>query len=152
MSSMVRRYAFTFKARYSLRDMKAFAVARPLCLEAARALGADHPATARLRACVDQLALGCHRFRRQEKAQCYALARDQASLAVGALAMCADACAQPSSSSSSSSASSTSADCVATSDGATSAAPPPRLRVKVGRRAAAPGSSKSCTNERTSTR
>ena len=64
------------------------------------------------------------------------------------------ACAQPSSSSSasSSSASSTSADCVATSDGATSAAPPPRLRVKLGRMAAAPGSSKSCTKERTSTR
>ena len=54
--------------------------------------------------------------------------------------------------SSSPSASSTSAVWVVLSDGVTSSAPPPRLRVKLGRIAAAPVSPKSCTTERTSTR
>jgi hypothetical protein len=68
--------------RYSVRDLKAFQVALPIYRETGQALGEEHAASQALRRMLEQLARGCHRFERSEKAQSYGQARDEASLAV----------------------------------------------------------------------
>lgn len=68
--------------RYSVRDLKAFQIALPLYQKACQALTADHPASQALKRVLELLSQGCHRFDRQEKAEVYRAARDQASLAV----------------------------------------------------------------------
>jgi hypothetical protein len=68
--------------RYSVRDLKAFQIALPLFRTAETALGAEHAATRELRSVLDELARGCHRYDRGEKAAAYRAARDAASLAV----------------------------------------------------------------------
>jgi excisionase family DNA binding protein len=67
--------------RYSLRDLKAFQIARPLYRKLCEHPGADHPATRHLHQCLEHLAQGCHRYTRAEKARAYQAARDAASLA-----------------------------------------------------------------------
>ena len=76
------------KARYSVRDLKAFQIALPVQRQAVERLGADHPATAALRQVLECLARGCHRFEHGAKAEAYRQARDAASLAVCELVMC----------------------------------------------------------------
>lgn len=71
--------------RYSLGDLKAFQLGRPLYQDAHDRLGADHAATQALRRALEHLARGCHRFEGSEKAAEYSAARDEASLAVCAL-------------------------------------------------------------------
>lgn len=75
------------RARYSLRDMKAVQVGLPLLRAAAEALGPEHRAASHLNAALEQVALGCHRFRRQEKWDAYTQARDHASRAAWHLAL-----------------------------------------------------------------
>jgi hypothetical protein len=53
--------------------------------------GADHAATRHLHECLGQLALGCHRYARAEKARAYQAARDAASLAALELILAGDA-------------------------------------------------------------
>jgi excisionase family DNA binding protein len=69
-------------ARYSVGDLKAHQIASPLHQRAVAELGDDHPATRALRRVLEQLALGCHRFHGDDKAEAYSSARDAASLAV----------------------------------------------------------------------
>jgi len=73
------------KTRYSLNDLKGFQIALPVYREALRLLGETHAAVLALRDVLDQLAVGCHRYDRQQKMLAYAQARDSASLAVCAL-------------------------------------------------------------------
>ncbi|MCB9761050.1 MAG: helix-turn-helix domain-containing protein [Alphaproteobacteria bacterium] len=70
------------KTRYSVRDLKAFQVALPLYQRAVASTGDTHPCAVHLREVLEQLALGCHRYRDGDKAAAYAQARDQASRAV----------------------------------------------------------------------
>ena len=66
---------------YSLRDLKAVQLATPIYRQlAAHGAGWEQAATY-MRECLDQLALGCYRYDRQEKAVAYRAARDAASLA-----------------------------------------------------------------------
>jgi excisionase family DNA binding protein len=67
--------------RYTLRDLKAVQVAMPIYRELAGRGDGWHKAAEHLRHCLDQLALGCHRYDRQEKTAAYRAARDAASLA-----------------------------------------------------------------------
>ena len=67
--------------RYTMRDLKAVQLATPIYRQlAARGAGWEK-ATTHMRECLDQLALGCHRYDRQEKTLSYRTARDAASLA-----------------------------------------------------------------------
>lgn len=67
--------------RYTLRDLKAVQLATPIYRQLT-ARGADwENATAHMRHCLDQLAVGCHRYDRREKIDAYRAARDAASLA-----------------------------------------------------------------------
>jgi len=68
--------------RYSVLDLKAFQIALPLYQQACQALTEEHPASRGLKRVLELLSQGCHRFDRQEKAETYRAARDQASLAV----------------------------------------------------------------------
>lgn len=68
--------------RYSVRDLKAFQIGLPLYRKSADQFGAEHPASAALRATLVLLAQGCHRFGHGDKAESYRAARDAASLAV----------------------------------------------------------------------
>lgn len=68
--------------RYSIRDLKAFQLALPLHRSATELLGREHAATTALRSVLENLARGCHRFERADKAIAYRDARDAASLAV----------------------------------------------------------------------
>lgn len=76
------------KARYSVRDLKAFQLALPLHRKAHECLGSDHPATAALRQVLEHLAQGCHRFEHADKIAAYRQARDSASLAICELVLC----------------------------------------------------------------
>jgi excisionase family DNA binding protein len=78
------------RPRYSMRDLNAFAAARTLWRDGAAVLPAGHPAGPHLRAALDQLALGCHRFEQPDKAAAYHAARDALSLAACALLLDAD--------------------------------------------------------------
>lgn len=75
----------TSRRRYSLTDMKAYQIAAPLLARCHTDLGPEHDATRLLRASLDHVARGCHRFERDEKAAAYRDARDAASHAVCAL-------------------------------------------------------------------
>jgi len=67
--------------RYALGDLKAVQLATPIYRELV-ARGVEWgQATAHLRTCLDQLAVGCHRYDRREKTVAYRAARDAASLA-----------------------------------------------------------------------
>jgi excisionase family DNA binding protein len=67
--------------RYTLRDLKAVQLATPIYRELATRGAGWEKATRHMRECLDQLALGCHRYDRQEKTSAYRAARDAASLA-----------------------------------------------------------------------
>jgi excisionase family DNA binding protein len=67
--------------RYTLRDLKAVQVATPIYREMAARGDGWSKAAAHMRACLDQLAVGCHRYDRHEKTLAYRAARDAASLA-----------------------------------------------------------------------
>ena len=67
--------------RYTMRDIKAVQVATPLYRQLLAHGAGCETAAAHMRHCLDQLALGCHRFDRQEKSAAYRAARDAASLA-----------------------------------------------------------------------
>ena len=75
--------------RYSVRDLKAFQVALPIHRAAVDQLGAAHPAACALRLVLENLARGCHRYERADKADAYRAARDAASLAVCELVLLA---------------------------------------------------------------
>ena len=83
------------RPRFSLTDLKAFQIGSPLYQQASTTLGADHPATTALQRMLEHLALGCHRFNKQEKAASYREARDEASRAACALALCGHTDATP---------------------------------------------------------
>jgi len=69
-------------ARYSVRDLKAFQIAKPLLLELSGSLGEGHPVLLQLRQLLEQLTIGCHRYAGKDKAAAYGAARDAASRAV----------------------------------------------------------------------
>jgi excisionase family DNA binding protein len=76
--------------RYTLRNLKAVQLAAPIYRQlAAHGAGWEKAAT-HMRMCLDQLALGCHRYDRQEKTVAYRAARDAASLASMELLLCND--------------------------------------------------------------
>lgn len=57
--------------RYSLRDLKAFEIAAQIYHQCVEALGAEHPSTEALLCVLDNLALGCHRFRNRDSLRRY---------------------------------------------------------------------------------
>lgn len=67
--------------RYTLGDLKAVQLAAPIYRELLSRGAAAQPAAAQMRACLDHLAVGCHRYDRREKTAAYRAARDAASLA-----------------------------------------------------------------------
>jgi excisionase family DNA binding protein len=67
--------------RYTLRDLKAVQLATPIYRQLAARGDGCGKAAAHMRECLDQLALGCHRYDRREKTVAYRAARDAASLA-----------------------------------------------------------------------
>lgn len=69
------------RRRYSVRDLRAVQIGLPLFQAATRDLGPEHPSTLALRAMLEHLACGCHRFRHAEKLTAYHEARDAASRA-----------------------------------------------------------------------
>lgn len=73
--------------RYSVRDLKAFQIGKPLYERTAATLGKDHAAAVALRDVLLHLSRGCHRFARDEKAVAYREARDAASHALCALVL-----------------------------------------------------------------
>ena len=71
--------------RYTLGDLKAVQLATPVYRELLTRGSAAQPAALQMRACLDHLAVGCHRYDRREKTMAYRAARDAASLAAMAL-------------------------------------------------------------------
>jgi hypothetical protein len=67
--------------RYTLRDLKAVQLAAPIYRQLAAHGAGWEKSTTYMRECLDQLALGCYRYDRQEKTVAYRAARDAASLA-----------------------------------------------------------------------
>ncbi|MFO1432958.1 MAG: helix-turn-helix domain-containing protein [Candidatus Competibacteraceae bacterium] len=67
--------------RYTLRDLKAVQLATPIYQQLVERGAGWEQATAQMRLCLDQLAVGCHRYDRREKTTAYRAARDAASLA-----------------------------------------------------------------------
>jgi excisionase family DNA binding protein len=67
--------------RYTLRDLKAVQLAIPIYRQLAERGAGCEKAASHMRECLDQLAVGCHRYDRQEKTLAYPAARDAASLA-----------------------------------------------------------------------
>ena len=67
--------------RYTLGDLKAVQLAAPIYRELLSRGAAAQPAAAQMRACLDHLAVGCHRYDRREKKAAARAARDAASLA-----------------------------------------------------------------------
>lgn len=68
--------------RYSVRSLQAWRVLEPLHRELRARLGDEAPAVLALRRALRQLAHGCHRFFRDDKATAYRAARDDVSDAV----------------------------------------------------------------------
>ena len=67
--------------RYSLRSLKAVQLATPIYRQLmARGAGWE-VASEHMQTCLEQLAIGCHRYDRREKTTAYRAARDAASLA-----------------------------------------------------------------------
>jgi excisionase family DNA binding protein len=73
------------RPRYSMTDLHAFQTVSGLWRDGEQTLGPDHHTLPRLRHALDQLALGCHRFEREDKARAYHEARDALALAACAL-------------------------------------------------------------------
>jgi hypothetical protein len=73
------------RPRYSVTDLKAFRAALDAFSDARRDLPQTHPALPLLRAVLDDLAVGCHRYEHRAKAEAYGRARDATSRAVCAL-------------------------------------------------------------------
>ena len=71
--------------RHSLRDLKAVGAAVPLYRQATELLGSDSIVATELRTCLDQLAIGYHRWGPSEKRDAYRAARDSAARAGAAL-------------------------------------------------------------------
>jgi excisionase family DNA binding protein len=67
--------------RYTLRDLKAVQLAIPVYQQLVALGSAGEQAGAHMRLCLENLALGCYRYDRQEKTLAYRAARDAASLA-----------------------------------------------------------------------
>ena len=67
--------------RYTLRDLKAVQLAIPVYQQLVALGSAGEQAGAYMRLCLENLALGCYRYDRQEKTLAYRAARDAASLA-----------------------------------------------------------------------
>jgi excisionase family DNA binding protein len=67
--------------RYTLRDLKAVQLAIPVYRQLVERGAGYEAAALHMRECLDQLAVGCHRYDRQEKTLAYRAARDAASLA-----------------------------------------------------------------------
>lgn len=66
--------------RYTLRDLKAVQLAMPIYRQLVGRGAGWEKAAAHMRECLNQLAVGCHRYDRQEKTLAYRAARDAASL------------------------------------------------------------------------
>ena len=81
--------------RYALRDLKAVQLALPIYRQLLAQGAGCEKAAARMRECLDQLALGCHRYDRREKTAAYRSARDAASLAAIELLLVDDSAAAP---------------------------------------------------------
>jgi excisionase family DNA binding protein len=75
------------RKRYSVRDLRAFQIGAAIYRDAAARLAADHPAIQSLRQALEHVALGCHRFRQEDKVSEYQTARDHASRAACTLAI-----------------------------------------------------------------
>jgi hypothetical protein len=69
------------RQRHSLAQLRAFQIGRPLLHGARQAFGSEHPIPMALHRMLTELAIGCHRFERSEKAAAYRAARDAASQA-----------------------------------------------------------------------
>lgn len=69
------------RQRYSLAQLRAFQIGRPLLHGARQTFGSEHPIPMALHRMLTELAVGCHRFERSEKAAAYRAARDAASQA-----------------------------------------------------------------------
>lgn len=67
--------------RYTLRDLKAVQLAAPIYHQLIERGAGWDKAAAHMRECLDQLAVGCHRYDQQEKTAAYRAGRDAASLA-----------------------------------------------------------------------
>lgn len=67
--------------RYAFADLKGVQLATPIYRELLARGAPWEPAAAQMRVCLDQLAVGCHRYDRREKTAAYRAARDAASLA-----------------------------------------------------------------------
>ena len=67
--------------RYVFGDLKAVQLATPIYRDLLARGAQWEPAAAQMRVCLDQLAVGCHRYDRREKTAAYRVARDAASLA-----------------------------------------------------------------------
>ena len=80
---------------YSMTDLYAFQVTRALRSDAREPLDPDHPALAELERALRELAIGCHRYERQDKTRAYQAARDALSLAACALHLDPDPQRQP---------------------------------------------------------
>lgn len=70
---------------YSMTDLQAFRAAQAIWRDATAALPAGHAGLQRLRDALDQIAVGCHRYARADKAAAYQSARDTLSQAACAL-------------------------------------------------------------------
>lgn len=75
------------RRRYSVKDLRAFRIGAPLYRRISAHLGPEHAACSALRESLEQLARGCHRYRNEDKASAYRLARDAASRAACELAL-----------------------------------------------------------------
>jgi excisionase family DNA binding protein len=82
------------RKRYSVRDLRAFQIGAAIYRDATARLAPDHPAAGFLRQVLEHVALGCHRFRQEDKVSEYQAARDHASRAACTLAIDATAPAQ----------------------------------------------------------
>ncbi len=78
------------RRRYSVQDLKAFQISRPVYDRCVEQLGQDHPASLAVRQVLDHLTRGCHRYESADKAAAYRQARDAASLAVTELLLSDD--------------------------------------------------------------
>ena len=64
-------------AHYSVKDLRAFGIAKSLYHKALETLDEHHPAPALLLEALMQLGCGCHAYRPTEKVNCFSLAREK---------------------------------------------------------------------------
>ncbi len=75
------------RKRYSLRDLRAFQIGSDIYRESVQCFGKEHDACAALQQMLEHIARGCHRYRSEDKAIEYKIARDHASRAACAFAL-----------------------------------------------------------------